>query len=123
MSRRKALAASSESQFKTFANRFAEVLGKNNKLWKENGTVPPKKFLTDANIERFLAAQWTYGHNKATTQASKSYISWALKQNRMFPFVLANEGYYKNSFKYYKNLKKDKRWTSYVPNGAESLTE
>ena len=50
VSRRKALAASSETQFKTFANRFAEVLGKNNRLWKDNGTVPPKKFLTDANI-------------------------------------------------------------------------
>ena len=40
----------------------------------------------------------------------------------MFPFVLANEGHYRNAFKYYKNLKKDKRWTSYVPNGAQSMT-
>jgi len=123
VSRKKALAESSESQFKTFANRFAEVLGKSSRQWKKNRTVPPKKFLTDANIERFLAAQWTHGHNKATTQASKSYISWALKENRMKPFILANEGFYKDAFKYYKNLKKDKRWTSYMPNGAESMSE
>jgi len=51
-----ALAKSSEDQFKTFANRFAEILGKNTRQWKQNRTIPPKKFLTDANIERFLAA-------------------------------------------------------------------
>jgi len=67
VSRQKALADNSEIQFRTFANRFAEVLGKSSRQWKENGKLPPKKFLLDKNIERFLAAQWTLGHNKATT--------------------------------------------------------
>ena len=112
-----------ETQYKTFANRFAEVLKKSNRHWKQQGKLPPAKFLIDKNIELFLAAQWTYGHNKATTQASKSWISWALKQHRRPPFVLPNEGYYRDAFRYYKNLAKDPRWTSYTPNGAQSLTE
>ena len=85
-----------ETQYKTFANRFSELLGKSNRQWKQQGKLPPAKFLTDKNIELFLAAQWTYGHNKATTQASKSWISWALKQHRRPPFVLPNEGYYRD---------------------------
>ncbi len=56
MSRKKALAENSESQFTTFANRFAEVLGKSNRHWKKQKSLPPAKFLTDKNIERFLAA-------------------------------------------------------------------
>ena len=56
VSRKKALAENSESQFTTFANRFAEVLGKSNRHWKKQKSLPPAKFLTDKNIERFLAA-------------------------------------------------------------------
>ena len=37
--------------------------------------------------------------------------------------MLANEGYYRDAFRYYKNLAKDPRWTSYTPNGATSLTD
>ena len=123
MSREKALADNTESQLKTFANRFAEVTGKCSRRWKEKGSLPPAKFLTDKNIERFFAAVWTLSHNKATTQSSKSFISWALKQHRLPAFVLPNEGHYRNSFRYYKTLKKDPRWTSYTPDGAGSLTE
>lgn len=123
MSQESALADTTESQWKTFANRFSDVVQKSNRRWRNKGSIPPAKLLTDDNIMRFFAAQWTYGHNKATVQSSKTYISWALKENRMPAFILPNEGRYRNAFKYYKNLKKDKRWTSYVPNGAESLTQ
>ena len=79
--------------------------------------------MTDDNIRRFLAAQWTYSHNKKTLQSSKSYVSWCLKENRLPGFIKEHEHHYKDSWKYFKNVKKDKAWTEYAPNAAESLTQ
>ena len=108
-------------QWTTFGNRFAEVVKKSNRRWKKNGALPPKKFLTDNNIRRFLAATWTKTHNKKTTQSAKSYISWTLKTSRLPPFIKEHEHHYVDSWKYYKTLKKDKRWSGYSPNAAEAL--
>ena len=108
-------------QWTTFGNRFAEVVKKSNRRWRKNGALPPKKLLTDNNIRRFLAATWTKTHNKKTTQSAKSYISWALKTSRLPPFIKEHEHHYVDSWKYYKTLKKDKRWSGYSPNAAEAL--
>ena len=88
-----------------------------------HGSLPPVKFLTDENIRRFLAAQWSYKHNKSTVTSAKAYVSWTLKENGLPPFVHANAGLYKLSWNFFKSLKKDPRWRNYTPNAAESLTE
>ena len=67
MSEKIELAESTRAQWKTYSNSFAKVLGKRNTGWRLNheslqqwtladGTLPPKKFMTDENIRRFLAA-------------------------------------------------------------------
>ena len=123
MSKIKQHSDNTKEQYKTCGNRFAETTRTCNRRWRLDGRLPPKKLLTDENIRRFFARQWTYNYNKKTTQTAKTYISWALKENRLPPFIKEHEEKYKDSWAYLKNLKKDKRWSEYQPNAAESLTE
>ena len=112
------LADNSRVQHKCFANTFAKLTSKQNHRWRVNGSLPPKKLLTDENIRQFIAHYWTLNFNKKTTQAAKSYISWCLKENRLEPFVKEHEHVYLKSWKYFKTLKKDKRWEHYSPDAA-----
>ena len=108
---------------KVWANNFARALKTKNRHWGRKQTLPPKKLLTDANIRRFLAQEWTKNYNKKTTQGAKSYISWALKQHRLPGFIREHEHTYLLSWTYLKTLKKDTRWSSYSPNAAGALTQ
>ena len=118
---KKELAPSTKTQWKTFANSFAKRTNTKNNNWKRNGTVPPTKHLTDENIRRFLAGQWTKEYNKATVTSAKSYISWACKEAGLPPFIKENHHFYLKSMNYFNTLKKDPQWKGYLPNAATSL--
>lgn len=85
-------ADSTTIQYNSFCNTFAQVTKKSNRHWKNS--CPPKKFLTDENIRKFLAHYWTFNYNQKTVQCAKSYVSWALKQCRLPGFIKEHEHNY-----------------------------
>jgi len=95
----------------------------NQKKWKKNNMLPPKKLLTDDNITRFFAFVWTSGHQPSSMKSAKSFISWCLKENHKKSFIKEHNYVYVKSWNYWKNLKKDPRWRDYVPDAATSLTQ
>ena len=94
-----------KEQYKCWSNKFAKALEGigvkvNQKKWKENGALPPKRLLKDENLRRFFALCWTQGHQPSSMKSAKSFVSWCLRENRLPTFIKENVHFYKDSFNY-----------------------
>ena len=89
--------------------------------WAYDGALPPEYLLTDANLHTLFSRIWVL-NNKPSIKQAIAYVNWCLykyKQNKM----LNQRNKFGMTLNFIGSIKKTKKWTDHLPEGARSLTE
>ena len=107
-----------------YARKFKAANGIGDK-WQPHieDAVPPNEFITNKNMEEFLAECWQCGNNPNVTQGKK-YLNHILTSHGR-PTINAkyHRQEYASVLDFLHGLRQEPRWKAYGTNGAQPLTQ